>query len=126
MSVGVSSAHFCRSILATSLRSSSCRLLLRRTMGRKSKQAKIGAENRARASAEFEVGQRVLNGGKIAHITGVVYDRSTKAHVYTIRVENDAVQVAPGDLQRVAGTPELFSVGQQVTPAAVRVHHCRL
>ena len=81
-------------------------------MGRKSKQAKIGAENRARAPAEFEVGQRVLNGGKIAHITDVVYDRSTKAHVYTIRVENDAVQVTPGDLQRVAGTPERFSVGQ--------------
>ena len=77
-------------------------------MGRRSKKAKAGAENQARASAGFEAGQRVLNGGKIAHVTGVFYDNGTKAHVYTIRVENDAVQVAPGDLQRVAGTPELF------------------
>ena len=86
-------------------------------MGPKGKKAKAGAENRSRAPAEFKAGQRVLNGGKIAHVTDVVYDRSKKAHMYTIRVENDAVQVAPGDLQRVAGTPELFSVGQQVTPA---------
>ena len=86
-------------------------------MGRRSKKAKAGAENQARASPDFEAGQRVLNGGKIAHVTGVVYDNGTKAHVYTIRVENDAVQVAPGDLQRLADTPDRFSVGQQVTPA---------
>ena len=86
-------------------------------MGPKSKRSKNGAQNRPRAPAEFKAGQRVLNGGKIAHITDVVYDNGTKAHVYTIRVENDAVQVASGDLQRVAGTPEMFSEGQQVTPA---------
>ena len=70
-------------------------------MGPKSKRSKNGAQNRSRAPAEFEAGQRVLTGGKIAHVTGVVYDRSKKAHVYTIRVENDDVQVAPspGDLQ---------------------------
>ena len=36
--------------------------------------------------------------------------------MYTIRVENDAVQVAPGVLQRVAEIPDLFSEGQQLTP----------
>ena len=82
-----------------------------------SKRAKIGRANAARAPPDFKVGQRVQNSDKIAHVTGVVYDNRTKAHVYTLRVENDAVQVASGDLQRVAGTPELFSEGQQVTPA---------
>ena len=86
-------------------------------MGRSRKRQAVGRENYARKAPEYAVGQRVLYGGKIAHVTGVVYDRSKKAHVYTIRVENDAVQVAPGDLQRVAGAPERFSVGQQVTPA---------
>jgi hypothetical protein len=38
-------------------------------MGPKGKKAKAGAENRSRAPAEFKAGQRVLNGGKIAHIT---------------------------------------------------------
>ena len=61
-------------------------------MGPKSKRSKNGAQNRSRAPAEFKAGQRVLNGGKIAHITDVVYDNGTKAHVYTIRVENDVVQ----------------------------------
>ena len=46
-------------------------------MGRRSKKAKAGAENQARAPPDFEVGQRVLNGGKIARITGVFYDKST-------------------------------------------------
>jgi hypothetical protein len=85
-------------------------------MGPKGKKAKAGAENRSRAPAEFKAGQRVLNAGKIAHVTGVVYDRIKKAHVYTIRVENDAVQVAPSVLQRVAGTSDLFSEGQLRTP----------
>ena len=77
-------------------------------MGPKSKRSKNGAQDRSRAPAEFKAGQRVLNAGKIAHVTGVVYDRIKKAHVYTIRVENDAVQVAPGVLQRVAEIPDLF------------------
>ena len=37
-------------------------------MGRRSKKAKAGAENQARAPAGFEAGQRVLNAGKIAHV----------------------------------------------------------
>ena len=68
-------------------------------MGKSAKRRAAGREIYAREDPEYAVGQRVLNGGKIAHVTGVVYDRSKKAHVYTIRVENDAVQVAPGDLQ---------------------------
>jgi hypothetical protein len=49
----------------------------RRKMGRRSKKVKAGKENRVRAPLEFEAGQHVLSGGKIAHITGVVYDMST-------------------------------------------------
>jgi hypothetical protein len=45
-------------------------------MGKSRKRQAVGRQNYAREDPEYAVGQRVLNGGKIAHVTDVVYDGS--------------------------------------------------
>ena len=42
-------------------------------MGKSRRRQAAGRENYAREDPEYAVGQRVLNGGKIAHVTDVDY-----------------------------------------------------